>query len=195
MKNIVAVGNCQMFPIVNCLRSIQEVNEVYSIFHARPVHVISKENLFEVYQKCSECDILICNFVNKGYRNNIGIDTPHLISLTPQNAKIILLPSIHWEGQNPELFYLKKEDGSVCTESFDYHNKIIFFSYLQGFSIEKTTEYLLEGENVFLDKIFLEIANKNLFLRENNLRERESHHKYFRYYRSKLHSKSVILDI
>ena len=172
MKKIVLVGNCQMFPVEKKLKSIPNFSNNFFIFRSIPVHVITKKSIPELYNNISNCDYLICNHINTGYRNNIGLDTKTLIQHTHKHTKIIILPSIHWTGQTPELFYFKNFDGiSNITETFDYHNKIILYLYINGFTEKKTSEILISNYNshIKLNKNFLHEADLELLKREQQI--------------------------
>lgn len=171
MKKIVAIGNCQLVPIVKNILSTPELIEKYTVVQGRSVHMITEYQVKNLHDHIAFCDILICTHVKEGYRNGIGVDTNHLISLAKKAEKIIILPSIYWEGQTPELFYMKNLDGSNNIEIFDYHNKIIFLSYIKGYSAEETVSILLDGGKISFNTNYIEITNKNLIKRENDIKQ------------------------
>ena len=172
MKKIVVIGNCQMVPIGNNIMSTPEITEKYTLFQGRSVHMITEQQVKDLHNHIALCDILVCTHVNEGYRNGIGVDTNHLISLAKKSEKIIIVPTIYWEGQTPELFYMKNFDGSNNAEIFDYHNKIIFLSYLRGYSIEKTVSELLDGEKVSFNTKLIENTNNRLIKREKDIKQK-----------------------
>lgn len=175
MKKIVAIGNCQLVPIVKNIMSTPELTEKYILFQGRSVHMITEQEVKDLHNHIASCDILICTHVNEGYRNGIGVDTNHLIFLAKKAEKIIIIPSIYWEGQTPELFYMKNIDGSNNSEIFDYHNKIIFASYIQGYSVEKTVSVILDGEDISFNTNFIETTNNRLIKRENEIKHEYEH--------------------
>lgn len=171
VKKIVAIGNCQLVPIVQNILSTPELTEKYTLFQGRSVHMISEEQVKNLHEHIAFCDLLICTHVNEGYRNGIGVDTNHLLSRAKKAEKIIIVPSIYWEGQTPELCYMKNLDGSNNTELFDYHNKIIFSSYIRGYSLEETLSALLDGEKISFNTNLIETTTNNLIKREKVIRQ------------------------
>ncbi len=166
MKTLSIVGNCQGTALSRIMKYKYNLSNQYNIFLGRPVHVATLDDVKNIHNAIASSEIVILWDIQKGYRNNIGLDTDTLLSLCVKAEKIFITPTIYWNGLCPEIFYFKDKSNKSITNVFDYHNQIIFNGYLHEKSIDTVVNDFYDEESTI---IIPDILLKNL----NQLKERE----------------------
>lgn len=139
-KKAIIIGNCQASAIGNILQKSVSFNEQYQIIIPPPVHIMTKEDIRDIYKIIPSCDLLICQIVSENYRDSIGLGTKSLFGLAPQKTELIKLPVFYISSYNPELFYFKNKNGSTCTDFFDYHSVYFFYCFMNSIPIEQAVD-------------------------------------------------------
>ena len=85
------------------------------------------------------------------------------------NSQIISIPIAYFTGYNPELFYLKNQEGDVIAEPFPYHDRNILALYSQGETVQAAIQSI-QAEHFYTADYCqnnLEQTLANLALRED----------------------------
>lgn len=136
------VGNCQANPISQTISQSSDFTRLFDVECFPAVHVMTPEDVERLHLAIPQASVTFLQQVADGYRDNIGLSTSELSSLVPSNGTLITCPSIYFSGYNPELFYLKTENGTSLTQDFDYHHKVIFDAYSRRKSPEQALSAL-----------------------------------------------------
>lgn len=160
MKKGIIFGNCQSVAIREMLK-VKTVGIDWIDFPR--VDEISKKDVERLHQEIKEADYIFLQRVNDEYRNSLGVGTNTLTKLA--NVQVFTFPSIYWNGYNPELCYFKNLDGSTIPGFYGYHNKVIYYCYMMGATVEETLSFLNSQDAI------LEIDDISLSF--ETLRERE----------------------
>jgi hypothetical protein len=146
-SNAFLIGNCQAQPLRYILKQSKNFSRFFTLNDFPAVHIAKLEDVKRLYQDLEDCSLLITQPISDLYRDSIGLGTSSLFSIACNSNKITY-PSLYFSGYNPELFYLKSADGRSINIDFDYHCKIIFKSYLDGYSIQNTYNTLFDNNEI-----------------------------------------------
>lgn len=147
-KKCFVLGNCQAQPLRFILNQSKSFSNYFELVDFPAVHVAKPDQVLALHRELSDAGLVLCQPIAEGYRGNIGLGTETIFRYMTETALKITYPSIYFSGYNPELFYLKNELGSSIAKDFDYHCKVIFNSFLAGFAVDETCNYLC-GEKAF----------------------------------------------
>ena len=107
---LVVVGNCQAHPLAIGLRmALPQL----AIKTSPSVHLATADEVAELHLWIANADLLVMHRVLPGYRANIGLDCSTLLSLLPDSARSLVLPSLHYEGHHPWIAYAHDPDGRL----------------------------------------------------------------------------------
>lgn len=163
--NITLFGNSQVTPVYYYLKPLMG-EKIASLNLLPACHVMKPEEARELYKQTRESDILILSHIAHGYRRDISVDTETLLNMaSPRVKRIIILPDIHFEGQNPELFYFREKDGALVSEPFDYHNLVIFQAFLKMLDVDQAVDYFHNYDYIY-DSSLADVSLHNLANRE-----------------------------
>lgn len=171
MKTCLVYGNCQIVAIKSLLLQNLEFSNIYRFVELNPVFLLTPEDAPHLKKLVSEIDLFIHQPVSAQYKGK-ELSTDYLRSLVKENAQIISIPVSYFTGYNPELFYLKDQEGIVIAEPFPYHDRNILSLYLQGKTIQETIQ-LIQSDDFYT----LEQCQNNLDQTLSNLAMREEEQK------------------
>ncbi|WP_296049341.1 WcbI family polysaccharide biosynthesis putative acetyltransferase [uncultured Alteromonas sp.] len=140
---VILVGNCQVEHIASFMQQAV-VDESVEITAAKPVYLIEQEEVAELHNQISQCDLLICQPIGDEYRSNIGLGTKFLISLLPEKSKSLVIPNLYYDASFPTFGYFKDSSGEAIRASDpmwsqnlpwgDYHDYLLFAAVHKGLS-------------------------------------------------------------
>jgi hypothetical protein len=107
---IMVVGNCQAYPL---LLGMQQNLTQADIHFCPSVHLATADEVANLHRELVDTDVLVMHRVQPGYRNNIGLDSPFLRSLLPEDSRSFVLPNLHYEGYFPWTTYAHDPDGRL----------------------------------------------------------------------------------
>lgn len=115
-------GNCQAESIARCLESCPEFAERFDYLELPPVYYMTSKRLQEFACQASKMGLLI--FMNSHAGEFPSSD---IVALIPDTCERICIPSLFFNGYNPEIAYLR-QPGSVLF----YHDRIML-QYIHDF--------------------------------------------------------------
>lgn len=140
---VILVGNCQVEHIASFMQQAV-VDKSVEITAAKPVYLIEQEEVAELHNQISQCDLLICQPIGDEYRSNIGLGTKFLISLLPEKSKSLVIPNLYYDASFPTFGYFKDSSGEAIRASDpmwsqnlpwgDYHDFLLFTAVNKGLS-------------------------------------------------------------
>lgn len=137
-KKLLFVGNCQAGGLLELFSYSTNFTNAFTWKVFPGVFAITPEEVTTLREELRTTDVFLFHPVQESYRNNIGVGSKTLKSFLPQHAVCLSVSPTYWDAYNPELFYLRNPDGSHVTEQFDYHNRLIFKSFIEGLSVKDT---------------------------------------------------------
>lgn len=151
-KKICVSGNCVTEIIPHFLRTNMKFNQNYEVKPLKPVFMLTEEDLADFKKDVAECDIFLTQPIGGQKYVDMGIDTKTLKETMKSNAKLIQMPVPYFIGYFPEQFYLHDENGNLVGTHdglpSPYHNKIIFWGYINGKSAQEILELLYASCNM-----------------------------------------------
>ena len=145
-KKICISGNCVTKVIPHFLRTNEDFNAAYEIEDLKPIFMIKKEDLEPFKAVVSSCDIFLTQPIGGQKYVEMGIDTESIKKIMKPGTELFSIPVPYFIGYFPEQFYLHDSTAAlvgVCEGlPSPYHNKIIFWGYLNGKSVEDTLDLL-----------------------------------------------------
>lgn len=168
MKKLIFFGNCQANALLELFSYSKNLKNSFSWRVFPGVFAVTPDEVSTLHQELRKTDVFLFHPVHEEYRDNLGVGSETLKSFLPEDSLKISISPVYWNGYNPELFYMRNQDGSHMVKTFDYHNALIFRSYLQGLSIEETL-------SLFKDPDACTVNLENHLMGLNELSYRESH--------------------
>jgi hypothetical protein len=135
--NLVIIANCQVQPLEKLLKMSPEVDSIISI----PIHLIGNtlyENSVTAFNELIKRDsnALIISFPLstdfKDFETN---------ELRRRFTNVKTINNIFFTGLHPDITYLSDIGKRIPSPVGDYHSKIILYSYLQNYPLEKCLSY------------------------------------------------------
>lgn len=164
MPKISVLANCQAFPIQVMMKEV--VNEI-EYLPVPPIYSIlgKDEKIDKIYSALSASDFIITQPLY-----HPGFQKLTLNNLKTEFAdKLIIMPVIYYQGDYPELFYLKDFQKAPLRDFIShYFDWNVLISYLQGNPLEFTSG-LLYRENFYSSSLLKSVRDDSL----NALREKE----------------------
>lgn len=146
---VILVGNCQVEHIASFMQQAV-VDESVEITAAKPVYLIEQEEVAELHNQISQCDLLICQPIGDEYRSHIGLGTKYLQSLLNDSARSVVIPNLYYDASFPSFGYFKDEFGEAIRASDemwtqnlpwgDYHDFLLFASVIKGLDASQYIE-------------------------------------------------------
>lgn len=133
---VVLVGNCQGYPL---MLGVKQLLPSAKIYYSPPVHLATPADVRDLHGWISEADLLVCQRIAPGYRDDIGLDTQTLRSLMNPKARCLVIPSLYYDGCYPWIGYTYT-GRDFATESApesplgDYHDFLAMAAAAQGLS-------------------------------------------------------------
>jgi Polysaccharide biosynthesis enzyme WcbI len=167
MKTCLIYGNCQIVAMKSLLLQNSQFTSCYQFLELDPVFLLTPDDAPHLKELVSNVDVFIHQPVSEQYKGE-ALSTGYLRSLLKQEAKAISFPVSYFTGYNPEMFYLKDENGGVVSQPFAYHDRNILNLYSQGKTIQETLNIIRDEDFGELDYFHknLEQTLLNLALRE-----------------------------
>lgn len=168
MKTCLIYGNCQIVALKKLLLQNPAFNDAYQFVELNPVFLLTPEDAPHLEKLVSQADIFIHQPVSEQYKGK-EISTDYLKTFVKETSQVISIPVAYFTGYNPELFYIKDQQGAVITEPFPYHDHNILSLYSQGKTIQEAIQ-AIQSENFYTADYCqksLEKTCSNLALREN----------------------------
>ncbi len=161
-KEIVAVlSNCQGGPIKGLIKKHLPNIEFLNIPY---VHLLTQEQYQEIYKKLEYVDYIITQPLTNRFGN---LSEENLKSKFQK--KLIVFPVIFFKGYNPEMFYLKNNNGvSIKNFGIDYHDIFILFGYLNNKTQGEVLSWFMD-KNFMTQQQVINYWNNSL----NSLKEKE----------------------
>ncbi len=140
---IMVVGNCQAYPL---LLGMQQKLTQADIHFCPSVHLATADDVANLHRELVNADVLVMHRVQPGYRNNIGLDSPYLRSLLPDESRSFVLPNLHYEGYFPWTTYAQDPEGRLpALESESplgpYHDFLAMAAAQEGLEYADLMEY------------------------------------------------------
>lgn len=135
---IVVAGNCQAWPIYLYL---QQWCPNLRCHHGPSVHMATPEQVADFQQLVAHADVLLMHRIQPGYRDDIGLDNRSLAGCLSPGARLLVLPSLHYEGHHPWIGYALDPDGLLASLETSsplgpYHDFLAMAAAGQGLSAE-----------------------------------------------------------
>lgn len=140
---IIVVGNCQAYPL---LLGMQQNLTQADIHFCPSVHLATADEVANLHRELVDTDVLVMHRVQPGYRNNIGLDSPFLRSLLPEDSRSFVLPNLHYEGYFPWTTYAQDPDGRLTALESEsplgpYHDFLAMAAAQEGLEYADLMEY------------------------------------------------------
>lgn len=146
MERVIIVGNCQAKALEMMLSTNEEFTKRFEFVSFPAVHEIPDEMIPELHQAVAETDFLVCQRVDDGYRDGVGLGTKTLSGIA-SSAIVVRWPSVYWAGYFPDLFYLRDAAGQPVVDGpFDYHDRSILQAYAAGLDVASTCRSLADPD-------------------------------------------------
>lgn len=163
LKKICISGNCVTGPLYDILLYHTTIGQKYEIKFLRYVFKVEPENVESIKQDIASCDIFITQPIRGEKYKQLGIDTDNLKSIMKKDSILIKIPIPYFIGYFPEQFYLHDEKSTIVGECeglpHPYHNRIIFYGYLNNLDAQEVLDILNNETNI---KNITKIAEESL---------------------------------
>lgn len=150
-KKIICIsGNCVSETIPVILKTSEQFMNNYEIRELKPIYLVKTEEDTLSYKKAiSECDAFFTIPIGGEKYKQMGLDTISIQEkILKPDAKLYRWVGPFFRGYFPEQFYLHDSNGNLigACEGLPspYHNKIIFFAYVNKLSIEQAYSLLCD---------------------------------------------------
>ena len=160
-KKICISGNCVTEKIPLFLKTNHNFTTLYDMDILKPIHTVTKDDVDDFKKSVMTCDVFLTQPISGHKYIELGIDTESLKKIMKPTAKLFLMPVPYFKGYFPEQFYLHDNIGSLVGTHeglpSPYHNKIIFWGYTMGKSVEEVYDFLYNNNNMKnIDKLVIE---------------------------------------
>lgn len=146
MERVIIVGNCQAKALEMMLSTNEEFTKRFEFVSFPAVHEIPDVMVPELHRAVTETDVLVCQRVDDGYRDGVGLGTKTLSGIA-SSAIVVRWPSVYWAGYFPDLFYLRDAEGQPVVDGpFDYHDRSILRAYAAGLDVASTCQSLADPD-------------------------------------------------
>lgn len=163
LKKICISGNCVSRPLYEILLYHTSLREKYEIKLLKPIFMVEPCDIESIKKEVESCDIFITQPIKGEKYKQLGIDTETLKSLMKKDSKLLKIPVPYFIGYFPEQFYLHDEKSSLIGEceglAHPYHNRIIFYGYLNHLKAQEVLDILNNETNI---KNITKVAEKSL---------------------------------
>jgi hypothetical protein len=167
-KKYTIVGNCQALALKKFLNANKHFTMRYEYIDIKPIHLISEEEINEFYENImSSLDLVILQPISDDYKNNHKFSTRSVINNVNKTCKIILYPSIWFNGYYPQLIHNSIEkigiivhDKNIIHKAINNNKKVQFIN---------KCKQMINSDNFYKPHYVNKIAQESI----NRLRKKE----------------------
>lgn len=157
-KKLFAVyGNCQSEPLKSFLLTSQEFSSRWESLEIPAIHLMTNEQLDSFKNNLNKLSLVIYQNVKRG-----EFSTENILNSLPSHCCQISIPSLFFNGYNPEIAYLRQSRSQLF-----YHDRIM----LKHIEEYETFCKLLLSDDYFSKSFSLDCVNagiEELEIREHN---------------------------
>jgi hypothetical protein len=160
-KNCLFFGNCQMFCIMETLKSVQLFNQQYNCFLYSTHLQKTEEDVKKLFEELKHYSVIVIqpHYSNPEYNIN------NIVKHTSVHCHIIIIPSSYFNYYYPNLTYLRDKNNNIIKSPSDYHDKLLIeLRHLNDENIIYNTFLKHINDPYYFSSQYLDdLANKSIY--------------------------------